>query len=188
VGACTDGWEYDTENFHRSAVSDLNWVCDDSWIPAFSQSIFFIGAVPGMLFFGWLSDHYGRIPAILSSNLVALVSGIAIPFVTEYVAFCVLRFMMGLAFNSFFTIPLGEQSASLQKINFLVYFMSQVFSWQPLNMWKKASGPSLETLGLPSPSPCPASTNPGWSKLSGTGRSSTGCFSHRWLSSLPLLS
>ena len=52
VGACTDGWEYDTENFHRSeeksphdpifhlnrsAVSDLDWVCDDSWIPAFSQ-------------------------------------------------------------------------------------------------------------------------------------------------------
>jgi len=105
VGACTDGWEYDTENFHRSAVSDLNWVCDDSWIPAFSQSIFFVGAVPGMLFFGWLSDHYGRIPAILSSNLVALVSGIAIPFVTEYIAFCILRFMMGLAFNSFFTIP-----------------------------------------------------------------------------------
>ena len=83
VGACTDGWEYDTENFHRSeeksphgpifhlnrsAVSDLDWVCDDSWIPAFSQvgcrkniisliylqSIFFVGAVPGMLFFGWL--------------------------------------------------------------------------------------------------------------------------------------
>merc|ERR1712130_218202 len=105
VGACTDGWEYDTDNFHRSAVSDLNWVCDDSWIPAFSQSIFFVGAVPGMPFFGWLSDHYGRIPAILSSNLVALVSGIAIPFVTEYIAFCVLRFMMGLAFNSFFTIP-----------------------------------------------------------------------------------
>jgi len=105
VGACTDGWEYDTENFHRSAVSDLNWVCDDSWIPAFSQSIFFIGAVPGMLFFGWLSDHYGRIPAILSSNLVALVSGIAIPFVTEYVAFCVLRFVMGFSYSSFFNFP-----------------------------------------------------------------------------------
>jgi len=105
VGACTDGWEYDTENFHRSIVSDLDWVCEDSWIPAFSQSIFFVGAVPGMLFFGWLSDHYGRIPAILSSNLVALLSGIAIPFVTGYVAFCVLRFMMGIAFNSFFTIP-----------------------------------------------------------------------------------
>jgi len=105
IGACTDGWEYDTENFHRSIVSDLDWVCEDSWIPAFSQSIFFVGAVPGMLFFGWLSDHYGRIPAILSSNVVALVSGIAIPFVTEYVAFCLLRFMMGIAYNSFFTIP-----------------------------------------------------------------------------------
>lgn len=105
IGACTDGWEYDTENFHRSIVSDLDWVCEESWIPAFSQSIFFVGAVPGMLFFGWLSDHYGRIPAILSSNVVALVSGIAIPFVTEYVAFCLLRFMMGIAYNSFFTIP-----------------------------------------------------------------------------------
>jgi len=105
VGACTDGWEYDTENFHRSIVSDLDWVCEDSWIPAFSQSIFFVGAVPGMLFFGWLSDHYGRIPAILSSNLVALVSGIAIPFVIEYVAFCVLRFVMGFSYSSFFNFP-----------------------------------------------------------------------------------
>jgi len=105
VGACTDGWEYDTENFHRSIVSDLNWVCEESWIPAFSQSIFFVGAVPGMLFFGWLSDHYGRIPAILSSNLVALVSGIAIPFVTEYIAFCVLRFVMGFSYSSFFNFP-----------------------------------------------------------------------------------
>ena len=107
--------------WRRSIVSDLDWVCEDSWIPAFSQ-VGIAGKVKVQEFLSlvhllcrrcawhallwlaqvrslnkncnkpsFLSDHYGRIPAILSSNLVALVSGIAIPFVTEYVAFCVLR-------------------------------------------------------------------------------------------------
>ena len=101
-------------------MSDLNWVCEESWIPAFSQvgfcesespmtSIFSPSSLSALFLacsslagsgeqskensvkLSILSDHYGRIPAILSSNLVALVSGIAIPFVTEYVAFCLLR-------------------------------------------------------------------------------------------------
>ena len=106
----------------RSIVSDLDWVCEESWIPAFSQvGLAMKVKVKGELLYSvhllcrcsawhallwlaqvrsskkncnkpsFLSDHYGRIPAILSSNLVALVSGIAIPFVTEYVTFCLLR-------------------------------------------------------------------------------------------------
>ena len=102
-------------------MSDLDWVCEESWIPAFSQvglavkvkvqellsSVHLLcrrRAWHALLWLAqvrssnkscnkpsFLSDHYGRIPAILSSNVVALVSGIAIPFVTEYVAFCLLR-------------------------------------------------------------------------------------------------
>ena len=51
VGSCTSGWEYDFENYHRfaglrkrciavnlrSLVSDMDWVCEDAWIPAMSQ-------------------------------------------------------------------------------------------------------------------------------------------------------
>ena len=59
VGECTQGWEYNTEGYHRcrryfsyftddlsfclstvsvrSIVSDLDWVCDNEWIPAMSQ-------------------------------------------------------------------------------------------------------------------------------------------------------
>ena len=90
---------YPNPNHFRSIVSDMNWVCEDAWVPAMSQvfnlslfetnfkfltylclkpmlcfqletnfrfptylcskpilclqSIFFLGAVPGMLFFGW---------------------------------------------------------------------------------------------------------------------------------------
>ena len=136
----------------RSIVSDLNWVCDDSWIPAFSQVdwrksniwrpllssvhlLYWSRSRDALLWLAQVregtwkeikihphSDHYGRIPAILSSNLVALVSGIAIPFVTEYVTFCVLRwhfislgpfftllpvssFVMGFSYSSFFNFP-----------------------------------------------------------------------------------
>jgi len=105
VGPCSAGWEYDTENYHRSIVSDMNWVCEDAWVPAMSQSIFFLGAVPGMLFFGWFCDHYGRLPTIIIANLIALVTGVATPFVTERISFFVLRFLMGLSFNTFFTVP-----------------------------------------------------------------------------------
>ena len=37
-----------------------------------SQSLFFAGAVPGLVFFGWFSDAHGRVPAIVLSNAVCL--------------------------------------------------------------------------------------------------------------------
>ena len=58
-----------------------------------------------MIFFGWLADAYGRIPAIMASNILALITGMATPFAPENISFLLLRFVMGLAFNSFFTIP-----------------------------------------------------------------------------------
>ena len=105
VGKCTDGWEYEIEDYHKSITTDFDWVCDDAWIPALSQTAFFFGAIPGMLILGWLSDTYGRRPTIIISNIIALVSGMATPFVTGHVAFIVLRFCMGLSFYTFFLVP-----------------------------------------------------------------------------------
>lgn len=105
VGKCTDGWEYEIEDYHKSITTDFDWVCDNAWIPALSQTAFFFGAIPGMLILGWLSDTYGRLPTIIISNIIALVSGMATPFVTGHVAFIVLRFCMGLSFYTFFLVP-----------------------------------------------------------------------------------
>ena len=58
-----------------------------------------------MIFFGWLADAHGRIPAIMGSNILALITGVATPFAPGYISFLVLRFAMGLAFNTFFTVP-----------------------------------------------------------------------------------
>ena len=102
---CEEGWEYELAEHHVTITVEQDWVCDKAWIPALSQSLFFAGAIPGMVFFGWFADAYGRIPTIMASNILSLVTGVITPFAPDYISFLVLRFAMGLAFNTFFTIP-----------------------------------------------------------------------------------
>ena len=102
---CDQGWEYDMEGYHVSISVEMDWVCDQAWIPALSQSCFFLGAIPGMIFFGWFADAYGRMPAIVLSNIICLISGMVTPFFPDSISFIILRFVMGLAFNTFFTVP-----------------------------------------------------------------------------------
>ena len=111
VVPCQDGWEYEMSGYHVSISVEQDWVCDQAWIPALSQSLFFCGAIPGMIFFGWFADIYGRIPATIFSNVVALILGVATPFCTGHISFLTLRFLMGTAFNTFYTIPyiLGDK-------------------------------------------------------------------------------
>ena len=105
IGDCQSGWEYELEDYHTSITVELDWVCDKAWIPALSQLLLFMGAIPGILFFGWFSDSFGRLPTIIVSNLIAGIVGVLIPFVTSHTPFLILRFAMGLAFNTFFTAP-----------------------------------------------------------------------------------
>ena len=58
-----------------------------------------------MLFFGWFSDAFGRLPTIMVTNIISLVTGLLTPFVTGHMAFLVLRFAMGLGFSTFYTAP-----------------------------------------------------------------------------------
>ena len=80
----------------------MNWVCDEAWIPTLSQSLFFAGSIPGTLFFGWFSDSKGRLPTIVVSNVIAFVTGMAIPFASNAATFLALRFIMGLSFSTHF--------------------------------------------------------------------------------------
>ena len=107
-----------------------------------SQSLFFAGAVPGLVFFGWFSDAHGRVPAIVLSNAVCLystilyyiyyivlyctvlyctvlqvclVTGLLTPLVTSHTTFFLLRFLQGFAYNSFYAIAyvLGKMKHSI---------------------------------------------------------------------------
>ena len=85
-------------------------MCDDSALPTIAQAIFFGGAILGGLIFGWMADRYGRIPALVWTNLIGCTAGIATAFVGSFWAFCLCRFLVGLAFDNCFTMMyiLGE--------------------------------------------------------------------------------
>ena len=104
VVPCQQRWEYISKEYHVSLTMEQDWVCDRAWIPALSQSLFYIGAIPGMIFFGWFSDIRGRVPAIILSNFICLITGLVTPLITNYVYFFILRFLQGFAYNSFYSI------------------------------------------------------------------------------------
>ena len=46
---CIYGYEYNYTEYFKSATSQFDWVCQDEWKPAFTQSMFFAGAIIGNL-------------------------------------------------------------------------------------------------------------------------------------------
>jgi MFS family permease len=82
----------------------LGWVCDKAALPTIAQAVFFGGAILGGLIFGWMADRYGRIPALVWTNLIGFTAGIATAFVSTFWAFCLCRFLVGLAFDNCFTM------------------------------------------------------------------------------------
>lgn len=132
---CRNGWEYNmtevpyssiatevslgqyknTRHLSEIVFSQQNWVCENAALPHTAQSIFFCGAILGGLIFGWIADRMGRIPALVGTNFVGFVAGIATVFCSTFWEFCICRFLVGMAFDNCFTMMyiLGRKSAPL---------------------------------------------------------------------------
>ncbi len=53
IKPCTNGWEYNfTEIPYSTVATENDWVCENSYLPTLSTSIFFVGAIVGGLLFG----------------------------------------------------------------------------------------------------------------------------------------
>ncbi|BFF99404.1 organic cation transporter protein [Drosophila madeirensis] len=102
---CRHGWSYNyTEIPYSTVATEQNWVCDDAALPTYAQSIFFLGAIVGGLLFGWVADRYGRIPALIGTNLIGLFAGVGTAFSNSFWEFAAMRFFVGFAFDNCFTM------------------------------------------------------------------------------------
>ncbi|XP_026726510.1 solute carrier family 22 member 3-like isoform X2 [Trichoplusia ni] len=100
---CRDGWVYDyTDIRYSSVVTERDWVCENAGNVPLAQAIFFVGAIVGGLFFGWLADEYGRVPALIGSNLVGGIGGIMTIYTNHFIDFAICRFLVGMAFDNGF--------------------------------------------------------------------------------------
>ncbi|XP_063632714.1 solute carrier family 22 member 13-like [Cydia splendana] len=102
---CEKQWEYNfTDVPYETIATQLNWVCDEDNNGATAQSIFFCGAIVGGLLFGWIADKYGRVPALVGTNMVGFIAGVGTAFTNSFWSFCLCRFLVGLAYDNCFMV------------------------------------------------------------------------------------
>lgn len=102
---CDQGWTFDQSIIpYASIAAEFGWVCDKTYLSSLAQSAFFVGSMFGGLIFGYIADHYGRIPALVSCNAVGFVASIATAFCNSFWSFTVARMIAGMAFDNCFNL------------------------------------------------------------------------------------
>ncbi|KAJ2943248.1 hypothetical protein O0L34_g12053 [Tuta absoluta] len=105
VKKCAGKWEYNyTDVPYATIATELDWVCEKDSFASTAQAVFFCGAIVGGFIFGYIADKYGRIPALVGSNMAGFLAGVGTAFSDSFWSFCVCRFLVGLAYDNCFII------------------------------------------------------------------------------------
>ena len=70
-------------------------MCDDAYKTSLATTLYFVGVMLGGLVFGTLSDMFGRRPILLLTMFTPALIGLLVFFIRHYIAFVVLRFVLG---------------------------------------------------------------------------------------------
>ncbi|XP_012268122.2 carcinine transporter-like [Athalia rosae] len=102
---CRHGWTFNYSTIpYVSIAAELEWVCDKAYYSTVAQSVFFVGSIIGGFIFGYIADHYGRLPALIACNAVGFFGSIATAFCNSFWTFCLCRLIVGTAFDNCFNI------------------------------------------------------------------------------------
>ncbi|KAJ8348267.1 hypothetical protein SKAU_G00268560 [Synaphobranchus kaupii] len=94
---CHDGWTYDRTEFQATIVTEWDLVCKLRPLKQMSQTIYMGGVLAGAIIFGGLSDKFGRRAMLIWSYFQLATLGSCTAFSTTYLAYCILRFLTGMA-------------------------------------------------------------------------------------------
>jgi MFS transporter, OCT family, solute carrier family 22 (organic cation transporter), member 4/5 len=99
-----NSWIYDHSTFESSTVTEWDLVCDKAWLRATADSLFMIGVMVGSLFFGWMSDEYGRKKTFFASLVIQVVFGMLAGIAPEYITFSIARMIVGATTSGVFLV------------------------------------------------------------------------------------
>ncbi|XP_051265873.1 solute carrier family 22 member 6 [Dicentrarchus labrax] len=95
TGSCQGGWEYSTETFQSTIVTEWDLVCDSANLNNMGASIYMFGLLVGAIVFGSLADKYGRRIIILINLASQAIFGVGAAFAPNFYIYIALRFMVG---------------------------------------------------------------------------------------------
>ncbi|XP_068117165.1 solute carrier family 22 member 6-A-like [Hyperolius riggenbachi] len=97
--SCTNGWEYDRDEFSSTIITDWDLVCSNKHRRQLAQSLYMAGVLVGAIILGGLSDKYGRRALLIWSYLQMAVTGTCTAFSPNYLSYCIFRFLTGMALS-----------------------------------------------------------------------------------------
>lgn len=95
---CTS-WDYDTEVFQTTLISEWDLVCGKEGLKSLIQSIFMVGVFFGAPLGGYFADRYGRKKLMTGSLWVFILVSITGSFSPYYQLFLLCRFLMAFTGN-----------------------------------------------------------------------------------------
>uniref|UniRef100_A0A8C7BHI3 Major facilitator superfamily (MFS) profile domain-containing protein n=1 Tax=Neovison vison TaxID=452646 RepID=A0A8C7BHI3_NEOVI len=111
---CLDGWVYD-QSVASSIVSEWDLVCKHKSLKSIAQSIYMMGQLVGATVFGIFSDRCGRKAALRSGILLMMAAGTSAAFSPSFLAYCVLRFLSGMAMTGIIITSLSMEWTPTQR-------------------------------------------------------------------------
>ncbi|MCJ8735691.1 hypothetical protein PDJAM_G00250280 [Pangasius djambal] len=97
---CVSGWEYSTERYRNTVVTEWDLVCGDAWKVPFTLSIFFVGVLSGSFISGELSDRFGRKTVLFATMATQLVCSLLQVISVNWEMFAIFFCLTGFGQNS----------------------------------------------------------------------------------------
>ncbi|KAJ8002193.1 hypothetical protein DPEC_G00177280 [Dallia pectoralis] len=131
---CQYGWVYDRSQFISTTATEWDLVCENKKLNQALATFFFLGVTIGSVFFGYLSDKFGRKTMILVSFIGSAVFGTLSAFSVSYVMFAVTRTLCGAALTgmSITTVALSIEWTDIKHRTFTGTIIS--LGWSVGNM------------------------------------------------------
>lgn len=95
---------FDFINRNLNNLFQWNLVCDDVWLKSLSESLFLLSNLPGVIFWGGVSDRYGRKTTLIWVSGMQSISAVLATFSPNFTVYALLRTLVGAATNSLFLI------------------------------------------------------------------------------------
>ncbi|XP_013200148.2 solute carrier family 22 member 1-like [Amyelois transitella] len=93
---CEDPW-WDKSLFTETVQTKFDLYCDKKWIVSFTQSVLYTGTLIGSIFFGILSDKYGRRFACTAAVALLAISGCSLSLMPNITSFIIMRCIEGIS-------------------------------------------------------------------------------------------